>query len=265
MPWESVGRNWHYEAIIASVIAALLCMAWLLALHTFDLVRGSIERYCRDDVRYAVTAVALILAQVGIVAVMARRGNGNGDGFIALALMLAVGSALSGWLAAYGEVNDCSITAPSLVAAGFLSLAVFLSFLGLDVGLKSWEDVGTASVSVLGVVFFISCLEACARAIAGARKKGASELEPEAGPPEPEFVRQPGYDLSAPSAQGEIMLTHEVRELAATMLADWRNPPNEADANRRATLIRLLLQPWEVKGDEVKMTIPRIVAGSEEC
>lgn len=36
MPWKSVGRNWHYEAILASIVAALLCMAWLLALHTVE-------------------------------------------------------------------------------------------------------------------------------------------------------------------------------------------------------------------------------------
>lgn len=138
---------------------------------------------------------------------------------------------------------------------------MFLSFLGLDVGLKSWDDVGTASVSVLGVVFLIACVEAAPLAIAATGEKLASELERERLR-DSESVREPGYDLSAPSAQGELQLTGEVRMLAATMLADLSKPPGGPGASSRKTLIQLLLQPWEVKGDEAKLSIPPDLAGS---
>lgn len=247
--WENVGGNWHFEAIISTAIAGLLAMAWLLAFHTVDLVRSLVRKYCKKKKRYEQTAALLIIVQLAIGVAMHNRGTDAGFSLFALAATLAAAAALSGWLAAYGEVPNCRTSATCLVASGFLSVIVTLSFLGLDLQLESWHDVSRGSILFLGLLAAVALMQAVLR------HHAAADTEP---------APEPGYDLSATSAQGEDTLTREVIEVAQMMLADYwsKKSAEEQNVSFGARVRRFLLRPWEEKGEDkdglLKLSLPKL-------
>lgn len=140
--WESVGRNWHYEAVVATVVAAILTVSWLLAFPAVEHVRKWMRGMCGNGARYTAIGLSLLVVQIALAFMMPNR-SGHGDlEHILLAVALGAVALLSGWVAAYGEVTDSDrrFASTLLALAATASLVSSLVFLGYDLGAIAWRS-----------------------------------------------------------------------------------------------------------------------------
>jgi hypothetical protein len=157
--WKSVGANWHYEAVVASGVAALLVIAWLSALTPMEAVRDGVRRACQVERRYAALAATLIVSQLVLALAMPSALSNR----VASAIAIVALASLSGWIAGYGETTNSTLSRlPStiLTVSAVLSWAAGLVLYGLDAGAADWKSIQAPYELALGVLATVSILYA---------------------------------------------------------------------------------------------------------
>jgi hypothetical protein len=161
--WRSVGVNWHYEAVVATIVAGLLIVAWLLALQPMETVRNVTRVFCEDGRRYARLVAALIAAQLMLAAVIPDPEGLSLLERVGLALLIFGLGAFAGWIAGYGEVTDRKLSdlpATVLTISAIFSLGASLAYYGLDDHLMNWSRMHASYELCLALLVAVAVLYA---------------------------------------------------------------------------------------------------------